>query len=412
MPDVSALRVWGSKAFSLKPPSQQRGFNAKTSAGIMVGYAAGGRGYRIYLPTTQKIVERRDVLMDETPGSQAENKVRWDDEPAGADAPGGVAGPPATPQASPGATPTLTPSSSGKSTAPAGTPGIDAEIEAARRMTLPPSEDESEEDPDPSSGRYPGRTREPPLRLGGHGAGAGAAHIMAAPGGELAPSRENLPPPPRDVKEARNREDWPLSEAAQQVEQGSMVRNKVWLRQKARNGTRPLKTKVVFEYKCTQGGKLDRRKCRLVALGCRQRPGRDYHETWAPVPSAATTRGLLATGAARCMHVHLVDVNTAYLNADMDVDVYLVIPDGFTDAGEEALVCKAIYATKQAGRLWAIHFSKALTSFGAVRSEADACLYVMSVDGQVVVEVHVDDILVTGRDLFFRSRATSHTGST
>lgn len=84
----------------------------------------------------------------------------------------------------------------------------------------------------------------------------------------------------------------------------------------------------------------------------------------------------------------------------MDVEVYIIVPDGFSDAGEEALVCKAFYGTKQAGRLWGIQFSKALTSLGAVRTEADPCLYDLKVDGHgVTIEVHVDDILVVGCDL-------------
>lgn len=313
-PDVSGLRVWGRKAFALKPPSQQRGFNPKTNVGIMVGYVAGGRGYRVYLPATKRVVERRDVLMDESPGSLEEKKVRWEDEAAGAPGPGGGGCRPATPRPSPGVSPRLHPSSSGTSGTTTETSGIEAAIEAARRMTTMPDEESSEEE-NVVEARYPERSRAPPERLGDGAAGGGNANTVVEDAAELMPLREDLPPPPKSVKEARIRTDWPHWEKALQVEQGSMVRNKVWRCKKAPKGTRPLQTKVIFEYKFTQEGRLDRYKCRLVALGCRQRPGRDYHETWAPVPAAETTRGLLATAAARGMHAHHVDVKTAYLNA-------------------------------------------------------------------------------------------------
>ena len=179
-----------------------------------------------------------------------------------------------------------------------------------------------------------------------------------------------------------------------------MTRNKVWRVADKPSGHRALRTKVILDYKFKQDGMLDRYKARLVALGCGQRPGRDYHETWAPVPSAPTTRALLATAAARGWHAHHVDVRTAYLNASMDVDVYLIILDGFTDAGKEGIMLKEMYGTKQAGRLWRTHLHNALTGMGAVQSDADPCVYhVMVVGHKVIVEVHVDDIITAGKNL-------------
>jgi len=63
-----------------------------------------------------------------------------------------------------------------------------------------------------------------------------------------------------------------------------MTRNKLWRVVDKPSGRRALRTNVILEYKFKQDGTLDRYKARLVALGCGQRPGRDYHETWAPVP--------------------------------------------------------------------------------------------------------------------------------
>jgi len=109
---------------------------------------------------------------------------------------------------------------------------------------------------------------------------------------------------------------------------------------------------------------------------------------------------LLATAAARGWYSHHVDVRTAYLNATMDVDVYLIIPDGFTDAGKAGIMLKAMYGTKQAGRLWRTHLHGALTGMGAVPSDADPCVYHIMVDGhKVIVEARVDDIVIAGQNL-------------
>jgi len=114
------------------------------------------------------------------------------------------------------------------------------------------------------------------------------------------------------------------------------------------SGRRALRNKVILEYKFNQDGTLDWYKAQLVALGCGQRPGRAYHETWASFPSAPTTRALLVTAAARWWHAHHVAMRTAYLNAPMDVAVYLIIPDEFTDAGKAGVMLKAMYGTKKA----------------------------------------------------------------
>lgn len=191
--------------------------------------------------------------------------------------------------------------------------------------------------------RYPARDRLPPTRFGGGTGGPSgdkdpAAAISNAKPGTGHGMRRNLPTPPKIVREARQREDWPQWEAAVGVAKASMVRNGVCRRQAALAGTRPLKTKVLFDYKIKQSRELDRYKCRLAGMGCRQHPGLDYNETCAPVSAAAITRMLLSTAEFRGWHVHHVDGRTAYINAPMDMDVYIIIPDGFDDASEEALL--------------------------------------------------------------------------
>eukprot|EP00170_Pyropia_yezoensis_P001694 contig_7270_g1698 len=172
---------------------------------------------------------------------------------------------------------------------------------------------------------------------------------------------------------------------------------RVWHRKNLPRGGKALKTKVIFEYKLKASGELDRYKARLVGCGCRQRPGKDYKETWSPVPGVATTRVILAVAAARGWQVRHVDIMTAYSNAPMDVDVYIVIPNGFTGAGEIGLLLKAMYGVKQAGRLRGIFLKNVILDEGGKQTDADACVFTFGIgDTLVLVEVHVDDILFVG----------------
>ena len=148
---------------------------------------------------------------------------------------------------------------------------------------------------------------------------------------------------------------------------------------------------------------MTRYKARLVAQGFNQEPGRDFDETWAPVPSSATTRALFAVAAAKDWEVHHMDVKTALLNAKMDKEMYIKLPDGAEPgkAGEVFRLNLALHGTKQAGRLWGIKFDKELKEMGAVRSEVDPCLYTWShpVHGLVYILVCVDDLIVAGKSL-------------
>lgn len=404
-PDVSGLVVWGSRAFALKPPTHQRGMAPRTAQGRMVGYAAGGRGYRVLLKNGREVVERRDVVFDETGTDAAQKQVHWGGNDLADREWGHI--PHGSTRSSAKSTPALTPSASGgKSTggpmAPV-TPDVQAAIDAARLLTGElASDEETTTEEDEVVQRYPGQERRAPSRYGDE-AGAAMANTAAVPTASTKTKKvmvKDLPPPPKTVEEAKGRRDWNLWKSALEAEQQSMRDHEVWRKQKAPPGKPKLKTRVLFEYKTHQSGELERAKCRIVGRGDRQRPGRDYRESWAEMPAAATTRCLLATAAARGWHVHHLDIRTAYLYAPMDMEVYIVIPDGFEDAGEDALLLKAMYGTKQAGRLWGSFLHETLTKEGAVQSTGDRCVYTFHVNEEPIhVEVHVDDLLVCGSDI-------------
>jgi len=159
---------------------------------------------------------------------------------------------------------------------------------------------------------------------------------------------------PANEKEARARPDWPLWKQAIEEEVAAHKHLGTWSKTKGNNKNhKAIKKRFVFDIKHDAEGKLTRYKARLVAQGFNQVPGRDSDETWAPVPNAATTRALFAVAAAMGWEIHHEDVKTAFLNAKMDKEMYIKLPDGVEPEGLEEM-CRlnlSLYGTKQAGRL-------------------------------------------------------------
>ena len=74
-----------------------------------------------------------------------------------------------------------------------------------------------------------------------------------------------------------------------------------------------------------------------------------------------------------------MDVKSAFLNGDLQEDVYMTQPPGFEVPGKENQVCKlvkALYGLKQAPRAWYAKMDAYLQKVGFLRSELDDTLYV------------------------------------
>ena len=72
-------------------------------------------------------------------------------------------------------------------------------------------------------------------------------------------------------------------------------------------------------------------KARLVAKGYAQRHGVDYEEVFAAVARLETVRLVLALAAQGKWEVHHMDVKSAFLNGDLQEEVYVTQPPGFVN---------------------------------------------------------------------------------
>ena len=154
--------------------------------------------------------------------------------------------------------------------------------------------------------------------------------------------------------------------------------------------------KWVFKIKYTSAAVIERFKARLCARGFSQKYGIDYEETFAPTLRFESLRMLMAMTALLDLEAHQMDISNAYLEGELDVKIYMEIPEGIDvpDPENKALLLqKGLYGLKQSGRIWNRKFRRYLARIGFVPIPADTCVFINSQSG-VIISVYVDDLLI------------------
>ncbi|KAM1461179.1 hypothetical protein ACFX11_045561 [Malus domestica] len=159
--------------------------------------------------------------------------------------------------------------------------------------------------------------------------------------------------------------------------------------------------KWVYKTKLNLDGSVQKNKARLVAKGYSQKPGIDYNETFAPVARLDTIRTLIALAAQKEWNLYQLDVKSAFLNGTLKEEVYVEQPQGFVKESEETKVYKlnkALYGLKQAPRAWYDEIDSYFGKAGFKKSSSEATLYVKTSEatGIIIVSLYVDDIVYTG----------------
>ena len=205
---------------------------------------------------------------------------------------------------------------------------------------------------------------------------------------------------PETVKEALASVDKSKWQEAMKKELDSLHANEVWDLVELPEHRKTVGSKWVFKVKVSTDGQVERHKARLVAQGYTQRYGFDYDETFCPVVRSESVRTVIALAAHSELKLHQMDVTTAFLNGTLKEEVYMKQPEGFAEKGKEHLVCrlrKSIYGLKQSSRCWNTTLDKHLKAMGLVQSSSDPCIYMSIGKEEVIVGVHVDDILVAAK---------------
>uniref|UniRef100_A0A2N9IQ42 Integrase catalytic domain-containing protein n=1 Tax=Fagus sylvatica TaxID=28930 RepID=A0A2N9IQ42_FAGSY len=165
-----------------------------------------------------------------------------------------------------------------------------------------------------------------------------------------------------------DRDEWMT---AMQEEMSSMDKNNVWELVDLPPGRKTIGNKWVLKVKRKADGSIDRYKARLVAKGYTQREGIDYEDTFSPVVRFASIRLILSIVAKQDLELFQMDVKTAFLNGELDEEIYMAQPAGFEAKGHERKMI-----------------------------EEDHCVYLKrSKRSILILSLYVDDILLAGNDM-------------
>jgi hypothetical protein len=224
--------------------------------------------------------------------------------------------------------------------------------------------------------------------------------IPLVDGVEFALNTSSTHSEPASLAEALQRPDGDryLESAIEEVR--AHLENGTWKVVRLPRGKRAIGSRWVFKIKRNADGSIERYKGRIVAKGYAQREGIDYTETFAPTARFGALRTVIALAAIEVMELESVDISTAFLNGEIDAEVFMRKPEGVEMPGFEGpdwvlQLLKGLYGIKQGPRLWSQKLHTALSEIGFHRLECDHSVFVYERDGvKIVVPVHVDDLVL------------------
>jgi hypothetical protein len=148
-----------------------------------------------------------------------------------------------------------------------------------------------------------------------------------------------------EVLKAKDANKW---EIATQEEYDCLVANNTWSLVPLPKGRKPISCKWVFKIKHEVDGEVERYKARLVARGFIQTFGVYYNKFFSPIAKFVSIRYILALVAIDDMEIHQMDLKTAFINGDLEEEIYMEQHERFTHEGKH-FVCelhKSLYGLK------------------------------------------------------------------
>jgi len=137
----------------------------------------------------------------------------------------------------------------------------------------------------------------------------------------------------------------------------------------------------VFALKKDSENRVKLYKSKLVIRGDRAVYEIDYFESFSPVAKMETIRITLALIILNKLKPLQVDVTTAYLQAELDDDVYMgSIPGWKLPYNKIWKLLKSLYGLPQAGRNWNKKFERFLILLGFINIREDRCIFILSIN--------------------------------
>ena len=204
---------------------------------------------------------------------------------------------------------------------------------------------------------------------------------------------------PKSIKEALEHADWIT---AIQEELAEFDQNEGWTLVPPPPNHPIVGTRWVFNNKLDDAGVIIRNKARLVAKWFTQIEGLDYDETFAPAARLVAIIIFLAYDVHKGFKVYQMDVKSAFLNGELDTEVYLQKPPDFVNVSFPNYcykLRKAVYRLKQAPRAWYETLTDFLKCYSFQRGILDPTLFWRSNGKHLMpVQIYVDDIIFGSTD--------------
>jgi transposase InsO family protein len=390
IPSVEHLRVFGLPCYVLVPSSRRKKLDPVSEKGVFLGYEPDSKGWRILKENghvsrvSRKVtfLENLEDGLDELGGARDLSRV--------------------SPLDSPGAEATPTGEASTSD---------DPEPEGEEILMLPKPNEREFEDGDLPEMTENGKTADvsandpmPNRAERKYGLREIRKPSNRYPEHEFDRAREareeGTLQEPKTRGEALAGEDAELWQKAMDDEIASLLENETWSVETVPDGVKPEPVKWVFKIKRDENGNVERYKGRVVAKGFKQKHGVDFEEVFTPVSRHPTVRAFLAVAAIKDLEIEQLDVKTAFLNGELEEEIWVDQPEGYEEGGPEkkCRLKKALYGLKQAPRAWYLKLSEEMEKLGYEPSTADSALLVKrEADGEMTyAAVWVDDSLVVG----------------
>ena len=289
--DYSSLRVFGCPAYVHVSSDERSKLDAKSKQCVFLGYQKGVKGFKLWDPKANKIVISRDVVFDEKAMLQHTQEEQKQ---------------------------VLKNCSTNENVVQ-----VDLE-EYDREKDTHHAESSNSDDQQYRSiaTDRPRRNIRPPTKYGFEDL---VSYALITSNGD-----------PTTFQEAVQSQEKSRWMGAMVEEMESLHKNQTWELVELPEGKRAIGCKWVYKKKEAVSEKEGEKfKARLVAKGYSQKKGVDYDEIFSPVVRHTSIRTVLALVAHSDMQLEQMDVKTAFLHGDLEEQIYMVQPEGFSQPGQE-----------------------------------------------------------------------------
>ena len=282
-PDVSNLKVFSCIVYAHIPDAVRQKLDMKAVKVRFVGYSTHPRGYRLLTEATKKVIIRRDVTFNETEFSDLNESVSVENS-------------------------------------------VVSETASSEPVVIHK----------PEVRLHPERQVKPPTRYGIDEYADAVSHDTEH-SANICQTIE-----PSSMQEALQSDYATQWKLAADSEYESLMYNKAWELVELPANRSTIGCKWVFRIKYRSNGEVEHFKARLVAKGFAQKHEIDYDETFSPAVRFVSIRALLAFAVQHGMIIHQMDVVTAFLNGELEEELYMQQPEGYVQIESEHLVCMLI----------------------------------------------------------------------